>query len=241
MEKRITIIHPSRSRPDICLSVIKNWLSKADNIYQIEYIVSVDSSDPFIGLYEELIEPSFLHVADNKSAIEAINIAATVSNGSIMVVCSDDFDCPENWDTDLIKHLKGKSDFVVKTWDGCQPWIITLPIMDRVYYNRFGYIYHPGYKHMFCDTEMTHVADLLDRKIEIPMIFNHKHYSQQGGIPKDAVSVKNDSTWAQGEKLYLERMMRNFDLPPSQIKGNLRCGKPHIKWLESRGIILQYA
>lgn len=192
------------------------------------------------GAYKSIIPRKFLLFSDNHSAIEAINNAAKVAKGDLLIVVSDDFSCPEHWDTQLLKYLKDKSDFVVKTYDGLQPWIITLPIMDRVYYERFGYIYHPEYKHMFCDTEMTHVGDLLGKTIEIPMIFNHRHYSQPGGITKDAISVKNDSTWNQGEKLYLERMMRNFDLPPEDIKGHLKCGEEHVKWLQSKGVIIEH-
>lgn len=242
---KISIIHPSRQRPELALMTAKNWLEKLSNegkrMLNWEYILSIDESDPDKEKYRLIncfgLEPQFkVVVNDNNTAIEAINNAAKVTTGDLLIVVSDDFDCPQNWDTDLLNYLKGKSDFVVKTWDGLQPWIMTLPIMDRVYYERFGYIYNPGYKHMFCDTEMSHVADLLDKAIIVPMTFQHNHYSQPGGLKRDAITTKNDRTWAQGEKLYLERLYRNFDIPDSEIKGVLRCNKEHLSWLKSKGV-----
>lgn len=64
--------------------------------------------------------------------------------------------------------------------------------------------------------------------------------AKPGGITKDAISVKNDSTWNQGEKLYLERLRRNFDLSPDEIKGHLKCGKAHEQWLSNKGVIIEY-
>lgn len=256
---KISIIHPSRGRAAIAKQVYDNWMGKADKPENIEYIVSMDWTDNSWANYVDLFfgegqskyipQPGrqilfdnnvSMFIDHNNTAIEAINNVAKEATGDLLIVVSDDFDCPEHWDTELLKYLKGKSDFVVKTYDGLQPWIITLPIMDRVYYERFGYVYNPGYKHMFCDTEMTAVGDLLGKTILVPMLFQHKHYSQPGGIKKDAVSVKNDNTWGQGERLYIDRIKRNFDLPESEVKGVLRCDAGHTNWLASKGVKLEF-
>lgn len=261
MTPKISIIHPSRSRPEQAAQTAKKWLSSAKDSEQVEYILSLDTDDINLQRYnvhmlnnasrtikvkywdptkeepEDRItaNPAFkVVVNDNRNAIEAINRGAEAAKGNILIVVSDDFDCPYHWDVALLKALQGKSDYVVKTDDGCQPWIITLPIMDRAYYNRFGYIYNPQYQHMFCDTEMTHVADLLGRKIVLPIKFPHNHYTQVGGQPYDQINKKNDSTWAQGEAMYLERLVNNFGLidPP----GRLEAHESHLSWLESKGI-----
>lgn len=92
---------------------------------------------------------------------------------------------------------------------------------------------------MFCDTEMTHVADLLDKTIIVPLTFHHRHYTQRGGIPKDDVSVKNDNTWIQGEKLYLERMLSNFGIADKDLKGVLKCDNSHLNWLKKKGVNIE--
>ena len=118
----------------------------------------------------------------------------------------------------------------MKTWDGTQGWIITLPIMDRTYYNRFGYIYYPEYLHMFCDTELTAVADLTARKITSDLKFMHNHYSVTG-TGMDEISQRADRTWQQGERLFIDRYKFNFGLtnPPGKVTDTR-----YISWFNSK-------
>lgn len=213
MQYKITIIHPSRSRPEQAESTIKLWLDNAKDKSQIQYLLSIDHNDKDLKRYTAIAQRNGIstHIAMNKSAIEAINRAARKSQGNLLIVVSDDFGCFEDWDIKILKELEGKKDFIVKTQDGIQDWIITLPILDRKYYDRFGYVYFPGYQHLFCDTEMTAVADLTGRKIVSQLFFEHQHYST-GKSKKDAVNAKNDATWNQGKKLYNQRKAINFGL-----------------------------
>ena len=201
---KITIIHPSRARAAIANKVRTEWLNKADGI--IEYIFSLDNDDVQGTLYE-----GNCIYNNNRSAIDAINKAAEIATGDLFVVVSDDFDCPEHWDSLLIWGLQGKSDYCVKTQDGLQPTLMTLPIMDRVYYERFGYIYHPDYKHMFCDQEMTAVAHMLGKSVTLPLVFPHNHYTT-GKFQRDAVTLRNNATWQQGERVFNERLKTNFGI-----------------------------
>lgn len=205
----ISIIHPSRGRPEKSCRTMDNWILSANT--DVEVILSIDNDDPIKHAYNTAYTERV--ISDNKSAIDAVNNAAKIAQGDIFMVVSDDTDCFSGWDTALLKEVEGKTDWILKTQDGIQPWIITMPVMDRAYYNRFGYIYHPDYLHMFCDTELTCVADITGRKITSNLLFPHKHYSITKEQP-DAVNKKADATWQQGEKLFLERYKRNFDLPP---------------------------
>lgn len=227
----ISLIHPSRGRAQNAHDIARVWLNRIGPV-KWEYILSIDADD-HCG-YDLLKGAQNMRclVSENRSAVDAINNAAKISNGDLFVVMSDDMDCPENWGTFILKYTQWKTDFIIKTQDGVQPWIVTLPILDRVYYNRFGYIYHPDYQHMFCDTELTCVADLTGRKLTSNILFKHNHYSVTKE-PRDAVSIKADSTWDQGEKLFLERYKRNFDLPPDQIKGKI-LDSGMINWLQRK-------
>lgn len=205
----ISILHPSRGRPQKAYETARKWLDNAG--CDVEYILSLDSDDNVEG-YEILFWPTTKRIINkNRSAVDAINNAAKVSNGEIILVLSDDFDCPPLWGKKILDVVQGKKDWILKTPDGIQDWIITMPIMDRIYYNRFGYIYFSEYLHMFCDTELTCVADLTGRKIEANIQFVHNHYST-GKVEKDAISDRADKTWAQGEKLFLQRYKENFGL-----------------------------
>lgn len=227
----ISLLHPSRGRPNKSWHTTQKWIANAG--IRCELIVSVDYDDPQFNEYL-LLYGSQIIVNKNRSAVDAINNAAKIATGDILIVMSDDFDCPENWALKILEQTQGKTDWIAKTWDGIQKWIITLPIMDRSYYNRFGYIYHSGYSHMFCDTEITCVADLTGRKINLDIPFTHNHYST-GKSVRDEVSIKADSTWDQGEKLFLERAKRNFDLvnPAGKI-----TSQEYINWMRTKGVTL---
>ena len=202
----------------------ERWTSKAFRLP--EYILSLDHSDPLLSEYD--IPCAIIN--DNKNAVQAINKGAEHATGDILIVVSDDFDCPRNWDLKLLEVIDERHDFVLRIKDGLQNYLVTMPIMDRVYYERFGYIYYPEYQHMFCDTELTCVAELLGKLISCNLPFPHNHYSSTG--KKDQVSMKADQTWEQGEGLFRSRVKRNFDL--INPKGRI-TDKVMLNWIKRNG------
>lgn len=217
---KISIIHPTRGRKQQALTTANTWMRNSYNAENIEYIFSVDTTDIqewcsriefFPYVFNNYLYSASVLKSDNKSAIEAINNATKIATGDLLVIISDDFDAPEHWDTLLIEALGGKSDFCAKTDDGLQPTLITMPVMDRIYYERYGYVYFEGYRHLFADQELTAVAMMTGKYIKLDLSFPHLHYST-GKSPKDEISVKNDLTWKQGEKLFNERLKTNFGI-----------------------------
>lgn len=215
---KISLIHPSHGRPQQAFETAKKWIGKSDACFQ--YILMCDYDDPLLTDYETwFYEQSMPTVwADNNhSAIEAINNAAKIATGDLLVVISDDFDCPEHWDTLLLQVCKNyrssrySKDFLLKTQDGIQKTLVTLPIMDRKYYERFGYVYHPEYKHMGCDVELTAVALMTGKLIYSDLLFPHNHYST-GKTPKDAINDKNDLTYQHGDEVLARHKVNNFGI-----------------------------
>lgn len=231
---KISLIHPSRGRAEKSIRNVENWILTSGKGVDIETVLSIDYDDPQKDLYYNLYSNSWIDamiiVNNNRSAVDAINNAAKVSTGEILIVVSDDTDCFEKWGSSIIEQTSGKNDWIAKCYDGIQKWIITMPLMDRNYYNRFGYIYYPEYKHMFCDTELTCVADLLNRKIELPFLFKHRHYSVEG-LSKDSTTLKADATWSQGESLFLRRFVMNFGL--SEINGEIKSDE-YLIWVKKK-------
>jgi glycosyltransferase involved in cell wall biosynthesis len=228
----ISILHPSRQRPDKSLHTLQKWLNNAKT--KVEVIVSLDEDDPTLGVYEmnSTHENIKIIINKNRSAVDAINNAAKAATGDIFIVVSDDTDCPQGWDQKILNATEGRTDWILKCPDGIQKWIITMPIMDRTYYNRFGYIYYPEFKHMFCDTFLTCVADLICRRIDVHIPFTHLHYSAGKGV-KDALNERCDATWAQGEKLFLELARKNFLLSPEEVKCKI-TDQGYLRWLKSK-------
>lgn len=227
----ITIIHASRNRPQLAIATAKKWIDRIGLPQdEFEYVMSLDSDDPELWNYSNKFPClNFTRlINENKSAVEAINVAAEFYSKhrgkprDFLIVISDDFDCFEGWGSYLISLMQEKKDWILKTYDGIQDWVITLPIMDWDYYNRFGYVYHPDYQHCFCDTEMTCVAELIRRLHTNPAspsnYFYHDHYSTRG-LQKDFLYERNDATFESGKKIFIERKKRNFDIKPANIIG----------------------
>jgi hypothetical protein len=209
----------------MAMDTILKWTQRASPDADYEYLISIDDDDPKYNLYHEWLykivgDKIKLHVNMNKNAIEAINRVAHFGRGDVFIIVSDDFECPHEWDKLLSANLFDKTDFVAKVNDGTPSWIVTLPIVHKEFYNRFGYIYNSEYEHMFCDTEMTCVAGLLGKLIyldHLGFVFPHKHYTQPDGMKKDEVNEKNDSTWIHGESVFRKRINENFGLKPEEV------------------------
>jgi len=224
----ITIIHPSRGRPEQAFKTAMMWIDRIGlPDTEFEYILSLDSDDMELWNY-----PRHLPILNftvfrqpNKSAIEAINFAAKWYSDhrklpeDFLIVISDDFECPEGWGLKLIAHRSAGDDWIMKTQDGIQDWLITLPIMSWKYFNRFGYVYHPSYLHAWSDSEMTCVAELTGRLIFRTIAFKHNHYTV-GGL-KDAISERADAHFEQGRKNFEDRAFKFFDLTEEQMTGKM--------------------
>lgn len=195
----ISIIHPSRGRAKKSFDTIAKWMSSQSG--NASFIISLDSDDPELNEYTNLYGDFMVTINKNRSAVDAINHAARLSGCDILMVVSDDTDCFPNWDTDLLKEIEGKTDFILKTQDGIQPWILTNPILDRDYYNRTGYIYDPDFKHMFCDTWLTVQADISGRKLTSNLMFKHLN-----DTIKDDVRKRSDATWDEGQRTFIQKL-----------------------------------
>lgn len=218
--RKITCIHPSRGRPEQAYQTAKKWIARAG--IEIRYFICVDNDDTTANYLRELTHhlPLSTLSAQNRTAIQAINYGVNYVfknyDTDIAIVVSDDTDCPQNWTVDLLANLEGKPDFCAKVDDGLQPTLVTMPIMDRIYYERYGYIYQNDYSHMFADQELTAVAIMTGKYIKLPLAFPHLHYTT-GSNQFDDINAKNNATWSQGEALFNQRLAFNFGIPDNEI------------------------
>lgn len=230
----ISILHPSRQRPHKARKAHQEWTSNATT--EMEYILSLDQDDPTLETYKELFPDVKIIVNKNRSLVDATNNAAKECTGDLIVVVSDDMECFPKWDLAILLAVMGKSNFLLKTYDGAQGWIVTLPIFDRAFYESLGYVYNPHYQHLFCDTEMTHVADCTGRLIVRNDIrFNHNNPCYQQ-VETDEVNRKAMRTQRSGELLYKKRVRQKFGMKNINILNLHPEASSHIKWLKQRGI-----
>jgi len=217
--RNIHIIHASRARASQAERTYRNWQKQM--VFGDSYTIAIEA-DSFSD-YRNLP----ILILPSKSAISAYNLAAHELRGKykandIIIALSDDFPMP--CDLDLIRDAVD-TDKVLKTFDGVQKWIVTLPIMGVGYYLEKGFIYPPQYSHMFADTHLTHEAEI-EGKLQFrnDIVIKHEHYSI-GATHKDFLNERNDGTAKEGKVTYLN-WAKDKPLPTSAES------KQHVNWLK---------
>lgn len=226
----ISLIHPSRGRPQKAYETAKKWIESAG--VDVEYILSLDSSDPsdynifppiMQGLYtpihangkKEDVFPSII-VNDNTSVVQATNVAAKQATGDILLYLSDDFDCFPDWGVAIEKAVKDFPPMWLLKVDDClqrfDVAVLTIPIMSRPLYERLGYFWHPEYKSMFCDEHLYWVCHRMGviRNAE-HLKFKHNHVSV-GLAQDDETYRRSAANWDQGKALFAKHKAAGFPI-----------------------------
>lgn len=212
----ISILHPSRWRPQMAFNTYNHWLKNADNPDQIEYILSIDTSDSTQNEYARLFENTSaqLIINNNRSIVDAVNNAAKIAKHDIFVVVSDDFECPENWDMDVVGYCYMDEPVLLHVNDTIQKEVCTIPILNRAFYSKFNYIYHPHYYSMFADNDITESAKIINAYIcDFSLVFPHNHYVN-GKNKRDKTYDRENSkqAWDIGKRIFQQRKSRHFDI-----------------------------
>lgn len=229
----ISLLHPSRGRPEKSFKNAKDWVDKAG--CDVELILSTDDSDPkkyeYRGTYYTIHDygyptsPSFsepniechnfwIEENANISVVDATNHAAKVSKGDILLYLSDDFKCFDNWGVAVLKEFENESRPLLLKVDDClqnfQVPVLTIPIMNRALYERLGYFWHPEYKSMFVDEDLYWTAHKLGAMKMCPHLkFPHEHPAN-GKAPDDETYRRSAANWDQGKGVYQRRKAQGF-------------------------------
>jgi hypothetical protein len=85
-----------------------------------------------------------------------------------------------------------------------------LCILGKKYYERFGYIYHPSYKSLWCDNEFTIVAHQLQKQIYFNTVIIRHWHPIITKVGNDSLYQENDKYFNEDKKTFLKRQLTNF-------------------------------
>jgi glycosyltransferase involved in cell wall biosynthesis len=210
---KISLIHPSRGRPQKAFETANEWIRKAG--IDVEYILSIDESDDILSYHQYFYVTEYL-INNNKSVVDATNEAAKKSTGDILIYLSDDFKCPNNWAELVLKEFERVTwPMLLKAHDNLQKFetrVCTIPIMNRQLYNLLGYFYHPTYKSMFCDQDLFETCDRLGViKYAQHLVFPHEHHSIGMSLNDDTYR-RSEANWNQGLEVFNRRKKLGFPI-----------------------------
>ncbi len=217
------------------------WLERASSPRDVEVIISVDG-DYQVGIDAALTAQSSVALADaikvvrndgERTCVAGWNAGAAQATGDVLIAVADDFNPPDNWDRLLRECSLGDwwlHDRVVAVADGYNTDIFTLGIVTRRRYERFGYLFYPGYQSLFSDTELTAVAHLEKVIIDARhLLFEHMHPDCQKRA-RDEVDLHHASTqrWKHGETLFNFRRDTGFPIDAGPVAESLSDSYEHL-------------
>jgi len=227
---RILLKCPTRSRPAQFLRVLNQYVSLANRPDLIGICVSCDMDDTTMtdSTVQQSIKNITYRVAwseifygSSTNKIEAVNADMTsiIWPWEMVVIVSDDM-VPQvkGYDDVLRSHMIANfadTDGILWVNDGTQEdKLNTISIMGRKMYDSFGYLYHPAYKSLFCDTEFTDLCKgpLASKCTYIPyMLIRHEHPGT--GFPQrnDALYMRNTTYWYPDMMTYISRKNYEYD------------------------------
>ena len=227
--KHLLLNWATRQRPGKFMKNLDAYLSMASGKHRITVVVSMDKDDLLCN------NQHFRKFLDNKKSetveviysygeslgkIAAINRDIPATPWDILISTADDMESSEQgWDDiivqDMIREfpdMDGALNYnddprlVEKDAEGYKT-LITLPVIGRKLYDRFGYVYHPAYKSECCDNEQTEVFESLGVLCHInttPII--HKWAENQDELMQRNMQVG----WSVDRKTYETRKSLNF-------------------------------
>jgi tetratricopeptide (TPR) repeat protein len=219
----ISIIHPTRGRPQQAALVRKLFLDNAKNPERIEHIfgMEADSEDlGILGRFRHATSPA--GQLGQTNCVAATNAAARASAGDILIYAQDDLAPPPlHWDEAIIEALGGnvKRPAMVKIGDGRRDDdLICTPCLTRAAVKSLGYasgIYHDGYRSMFADTELTWRA--IKNKWVVPSALVIRHLHAVDGHPAHETTIRSNSVenYRQGYDLFCRRNPEYLEANPN--------------------------
>ena len=218
---KLLIKFPTRVRARKFLKVLNTYVRMLDD-KTTPIVVSCDNDDT--SMKEEFVtqvisqyENVELQFGDNSTKIEAINHNMDKLDFDIVLLASDDM-VPrvKGFDT-IIKNKMSThypdTDGVLWFNDGYKgDSLNTLCILGKKYYDRFGYIYNPEYKSVWCDNEFMDVSKFLDRVTYFDNVIIRHEHPDWGFGSNDSIHMNNRKNESTDRFTYEKRKKINFGL-----------------------------
>jgi hypothetical protein len=169
--------YATRARPELFCKTLTEWVKHLSGLHEIQFIISIDDDDysmqslPVVGAMAKAMSHErvdlWTFTAPPEGKIHAIN-RDIKGDFDILICVSDDMVPLKDYYDDRIAQDMAEHfpdfDGVLHYNDGStNHQLMTLSIMGKKYYDRFGYIYYPEYKSLWCDNEAMLVAKNLNK------------------------------------------------------------------------------
>jgi hypothetical protein len=239
---RLSVISPTRGRPQKLIRMATSLLQNADDPGALEILVYVDRDDPTLQEYVDQVrqlgleQVVKLQAGPSIRAVGSTNVLAGLAKGEVILAfCDDALMLSKSWDTELLKAAKTHPDgYAVlypksetgKDWDH---WAVT-----RKWQDLFGYFCFPGFFHYVSDQWTYHIAAHVERAVSVPTVRTQHLHPNQGLGEIDAVYHHSNEVMNYDFAMF-ERMKRLQGAEAAMViraieeaNGGVFPGKPDV-------------
>jgi glycosyl transferase/beta-hydroxylase protein BlmF len=194
----ISLLVPSRGRPDMLKRMVQTAMSTAAHQRHIEIIAYLDDDDPKKDAYHLrlFVEPVELLTGPRKLLSDCWNECARHAKGEILMHAGDDlrFETP-GWDQQVRDAFAASEDKILLVQgDDLSPnreALATHGFVHRRWVETVGYFLPPLFSCDWNDVWLTEVADMLGRRVRLPFVIAHDHY-QFDKRPRDTTDEERE-------------------------------------------------
>ena len=215
---------PTRSRPEKFFTMLDKYYEKISGSVTYHFLISCDIDDPtmnnshIISMLKEYPHLSF-YFGNSRTKVQAYNCDIEKHlDFDILLVTSDDMEpLVEYFDQIIMKNMKKyfpNFDGILNFNDGfvdgrCN----TMPIIGKKFYQRFGYVYHPSYKSLYCDEELTIISRMLGKEMVFDqVIIRHNHPAWSTAFKVDKLYERNEAFFYEDQANFKQRRAANFEI-----------------------------
>lgn len=202
---RISLLVPSRDRPDRLAEMWRSAESTAARPDDLELVVRLDDDEPKMSRYAEWQECNktqvTIIVGPRILLSQTWNVCLAVASGEILMHGNDDvlFRTPR-WDEDLREAFARYPDGIVLVHgrDGIHDGgMATLGFYHRRWVETLGYLCPPHFSSDYNDTWNSTVADMVGRRVFLPQVLTEHMHPAVGKGPLDRTHQERLSRHSQ--------------------------------------------
>ena len=214
---KILFKYATRSRPAWFRETVQTYLSMLSGLHDCDFVITCDNDDKTMNnrrmkLFMERHHLEY-NFGNHSSKIEAINADMEGRDFDLLIVVSDDMvPVTQRYDDIIVGHLEKyfpDLDGALHYNDGshCGERVISLSVMGKRLYDRFGYIYWHEYQSLWCDNEFTEIVRQLNKVKYIPDTVI-KHYWMKKG--RDVLYDRNEILYKTDQAVFDKRNALGF-------------------------------
>jgi len=176
----ISIVVPSRNRPDNLTRLVKSLKDTSSNFDNLDIILRLDDDDKDLAEYKKRLDGykniNILVDGKRENLSDLWDECYYATKHPLVMMCADDVVFrTKNWDKILNNRMPNPDKTLYLAWcdDKNQgPLIPTLPIMSKAWIDSIGYFVPRDYVCDFCDVHIHEIARRLQKfNIEV-MLYN---------------------------------------------------------------------